>query len=96
MRKSILDWEINFGRMHLHSRAPMMSTIYSSLKILSRIVGLLSKTARVQITGINKNDNDKMGFKINIMQKLILTDPFDNFENHVKAIHVFQVFTHSK
>lgn len=82
--------------MHLHSRAPMMSTINSSLKILSRIVGLLSKTARVQITGINKNDNDKMGFKINIMQKLILTDPFDDFENHVKAIHVFQVFAHSK
>ena len=34
--------------MNLHSRAPIMSTINSSLKILSKICGLLSKTAREQ------------------------------------------------
>jgi len=40
---------------HLHSRAPIMSTIKSSLKILSKIAGLFSKTAmQKHITRMNE------------------------------------------
>lgn len=96
-----LDGKKNLWWIILHSRAPIMSIIYSSPNILSKICGLLSITAREQtyisemMKTINHNIMDWLtGIKME--WKSVLTYPFDYFENHVKAINIFQVFTNSE